>query len=98
MRFPGIIKDLHFSQSFMLCVFLPGALELTITPDRGSTLNITNSDVKGCKVCTGAARSRQCSASLLLKDNTPVSVEFDCSKPQDVFNVEIVKNIGKSAA
>ncbi|XP_027143065.1 CUB domain-containing protein 1a [Larimichthys crocea] len=70
-----------------------GALELTITPDRGSTLNISNTDVKGCKVCTGAARSRQCSASLLLKDNTPVSVEFDCSKPQDVFNVEIVKNI-----
>ncbi|TKS81855.1 CUB domain-containing protein 1 [Collichthys lucidus] len=73
--------------------YRPGALELTITPDRGSTLNISNSDVKGCKVCTGSARSRQCNASLLLKENTPVSVEFDCSKPQDVFNVEIVKNI-----
>ncbi|XP_042346752.1 CUB domain-containing protein 1a [Plectropomus leopardus] len=66
---------------------------LTITPDRGTTFNISNSQVRGCKVCTGAGRSRQCDPFVLLKDNTPVSVEFECAKPQDVFSVDIVRNI-----
>lgn len=70
-----------------------GVQRLNITPDRGTTLNISSSQVKGCKVCTGAGRSRRCSPSLVLKDNTPVSLEFECSRPQDVFSVEIVRNI-----
>lgn len=70
-----------------------GVQTLTVTPDRGTTLSISSSQVKGCKVCTVAGRSRTCNTSLLLKDSTPVSVEFDCSRPQDVFNVEIVRNI-----
>uniref|UniRef100_A0A8D2ZKQ5 CUB domain containing protein 1a n=1 Tax=Scophthalmus maximus TaxID=52904 RepID=A0A8D2ZKQ5_SCOMX len=72
-----------------LRVFYPGVQKLTITPDRGTTFDISNAQVKGCKVCTGAGRSRRCVASLLLKDNTPVAVEFECSRPQDVFRVEI---------
>lgn len=81
-----------------LRVFYPGVQKLTITPDRGTTFDISNAQVKGCKVCTGAGRSRRCVASLLLKDNTPVAVEFECSRPQDVFRVEINRSIGKSAA
>ncbi|XP_041798665.1 CUB domain-containing protein 1-like [Chelmon rostratus] len=74
-------------------VTVSGVQKLTITPDAGATLNISSSQVKGCKVCTGAGRSRQCNTSLLLKGNAPVTVEFDCSRPQDVFSVEIVRNI-----
>lgn len=70
-----------------------GVQKLTITPDRGTTFDISNAQVKGCKVCTGAGRSRRCVASLLLKDNTPVAVEFECSRPQDVFRVEINRSI-----
>uniref|UniRef100_A0A671W3X9 CUB domain containing protein 1a n=1 Tax=Sparus aurata TaxID=8175 RepID=A0A671W3X9_SPAAU len=65
----------------------------TVTPDRGTTLNISTTQVKGCKVCTVAGGSRKCTTSLLLKDNKRVQVEFDCSRPQDVFSVEVVQNI-----
>ncbi|XP_033983545.1 CUB domain-containing protein 1-like [Trematomus bernacchii] len=70
-----------------------GVLKLPITPDRGTTLSISSSQVKGCKVCTGAGRLRQCGLSVVLKDNTRISVEFECSRPQDVFSVEIARNI-----
>ncbi|XP_070691473.1 CUB domain-containing protein 1a [Pempheris klunzingeri] len=66
---------------------------LTLTPDRGTTISISSGQVKGCKVCSVAGRARQCNSSLLLKDNTAVSVEFECPKPQDAFSVEIVRNI-----
>ncbi|XP_071325572.1 CUB domain-containing protein 1-like [Trachinotus anak] len=70
-----------------------GVQKLTITPDRGTTFNISSTQVKGCEVCTRAGRSLQCDTSLELKDNTPVSVEFECSRPQDVFRVEISRSI-----
>lgn len=78
-------------------VFLPELQMKTVTPDRGTTLNISTTQVKGCKVCTVAGGSRKCTTSLLLKDNKRVQVEFDCSRPQDVFSVEVVQNIGKNA-
>lgn len=68
----------------------------TVSPDPGSTLNISNRKDKNCKVCTGSGSSRQCSTSLVLQHNTPVSVEFGCSRPQDVFTVETVRNIGEA--
>ncbi|XP_073341813.1 CUB domain-containing protein 1a [Pagrus major] len=74
-------------------VSVSGVQNLTVTPDRGTTLNISTTQVKGCKVCTLAGRSRQCTTSLLLKDNKRVQVEFDCSRPQDFFSVEVVRNI-----
>uniref|UniRef100_A0A8C2XKU0 CUB domain containing protein 1a n=1 Tax=Cyclopterus lumpus TaxID=8103 RepID=A0A8C2XKU0_CYCLU len=52
----------------------------------------SSSQVKGCKVCTGAGSSRRCSPSLVIKDGPPVSMEFECSRPQDVFSVEILCN------
>lgn len=76
-----------------IAVTVSGVQKFTITPDRGTTLNISSSQVKGCKVCTEAGRSQQCNTSLLLKSNAPVRVEFDCSRPQDVFSVETVRNI-----
>ncbi|XP_022049889.2 CUB domain-containing protein 1a [Acanthochromis polyacanthus] len=73
-----------------LCALLPGVQKLTVTPYRGTTINISNPQGKGCKVCTGP---RRCSTSVSLPSNDSVTLEFDCSKPQDVFNVEIVSNI-----
>ncbi|XP_068179934.1 CUB domain-containing protein 1a [Antennarius striatus] len=73
------------------------AQRLSITSDRGTIIKIIStvksSQGKGCKVCTTVGRSQQCDTLLVLKDNSPASVEFDCSRPQDVFNVEIVRNI-----
>ncbi|KAM4581556.1 CUB domain-containing protein 1a [Odontesthes bonariensis] len=70
-----------------------GVLKLTVTPERGTTLIISSTQAKDCQVCTGSGRSRQCAASLSLKDNKRVPLEFECSKPQDAFRVEIVLNI-----
>ncbi|XP_035528709.1 CUB domain-containing protein 1a [Morone saxatilis] len=70
-----------------------GAQKLTVTPDRGTTITISTNQVKGCKVCTVARNSRRCQTSLQLKDNTPVSVEFECPRAKNVFSVEIVRNI-----
>ncbi|XP_054477696.1 CUB domain-containing protein 1-like [Anoplopoma fimbria] len=70
-----------------------GVQKLTVTPDRGTSLNISNSQAKGCKVCTGAGRSRTCNQSLVIRQSTSVTLEFECSRPQDVFSVEIVRNI-----
>ncbi|XP_034554195.1 CUB domain-containing protein 1a [Notolabrus celidotus] len=83
-------------QIVLLTVFfftVSGAQKLTITPDRGTTINISSSSssqVKGCQVCTAPGR---CSTSILLKDSTHYILEFKCSRPQDVFSVEIVRNI-----
>ncbi|XP_026149675.1 CUB domain-containing protein 1-like isoform X2 [Mastacembelus armatus] len=70
-----------------------GVLKLAVTPDTGTTLIISSAKVKGCKVCKGAGLSRQCGTSLLLKESTPVSLVFECTTPQDVFRVEIVRDI-----
>uniref|UniRef100_A0A3P8TVL7 CUB domain containing protein 1a n=1 Tax=Amphiprion percula TaxID=161767 RepID=A0A3P8TVL7_AMPPE len=85
---------LRASLRFLLLIFtvsaVSGVQKLTVTPDRGTTISISNPQGKGCKVCTGW---RRCSTSVSLQSNDPVALEFDCSKPQDVFIVEIVRNI-----
>lgn len=74
-------------------VFIVSGVEkLTITPGRGTTLTISRTSPE-CKVCTVTGRKRKCEASLLLRDGAPVSVELECSKRQQVFDVEIVRNI-----
>lgn len=50
--------------------------------------------LKGCQVCTGSGRQRNCSWSVLLKDPAPTTLEFTCSAPQDHFSVEVTRNIG----
>ncbi|XP_047455352.1 CUB domain-containing protein 1-like isoform X2 [Mugil cephalus] len=70
-----------------------GLPKYTVTPGPGTTLNISNSQGKGCQVCKGSGRTRECSTFLSSYGNTPVTVEFECSKPEDVFTVEIAKTI-----
>lgn len=73
-----------------------GVQALTLAPDRGSTISIRSRQANGCKVCTGSGRTKLCSTYIEVKSNAPVTVAFNCSNPEDVFNVEIVQNIGKS--
>lgn len=73
-----------------------GVQGLTLAPDRGSTISIRNRQVNGCKVCVGSGRSQQCGASREVRDSAPESVSFSCGKPEDVFAVEVSRNIGKS--
>ncbi|KAM6994540.1 CUB domain-containing protein 1-like [Tautogolabrus adspersus] len=67
-----------------------GVEKVTVTPDGGTTFHISSTQVKGCQVCTVPGK---CSTSQLLRGNGRVSLEFKCSRPQDVFSVEILQNI-----
>ncbi|XP_061531150.1 CUB domain-containing protein 1a [Phycodurus eques] len=79
---------LHFCFVFAVS----GFQTMTLTPDRGTTVNIS-SEATGslCKVCTG--ERQECDNSLLLKGDTPVAVEFNCPRPEDEFRVEITRDI-----
>eukprot|EP00066_Takifugu_rubripes_P014553 XP_011603819.1 PREDICTED: CUB domain-containing protein 1-like [Takifugu rubripes] len=70
-----------------------GVQALTLAPERGSTIRIRSRQVNGCKVCTGSGRTKLCNTYLEVNDNASLTVAFDCSRPEDVFNVEIVRNI-----
>ncbi|KAM9724078.1 CUB domain-containing protein 1a [Menidia menidia] len=70
-----------------------GVQRLTVTPDRGTTFNISSTQAKGCRVCRAGEPPEQCSTWRLLEEKTAVSLEFQCSRPQDVFSLEIVRNI-----
>ncbi|XP_014851489.1 PREDICTED: CUB domain-containing protein 1-like isoform X1 [Poecilia mexicana] len=68
-----------------------GSLTLTAFPLDGSIINIINSKASSCKVCTSNNNQRQCYNSLTLVNRT--YLEFNCTKPQDFFTVEIVHQI-----
>ncbi|XP_061771845.1 CUB domain-containing protein 1-like [Nerophis ophidion] len=89
--YPSRIPVVVLFLSYVFFV-VSGVQRLTLTPDQGTALNISN-QVKGsqCKVCF-RARCRF-DTSLLLKENTPFVVEFDCPRPEDIFKVEIIRNI-----
>lgn len=71
-----------------------GVRAQTLAPDKGSSIRIRNRQVNGCKVCINSGRLKQCNTYLEVKDKAPLWVSFDCRKPEDVFSVEIVRNIG----
>ncbi|XP_061675066.1 CUB domain-containing protein 1-like [Syngnathoides biaculeatus] len=69
-----------------------GFQRVTLTPEPGTTVNISGEAAgSSCKVCSGARRS--CDKSLLLKGDTPVTMEFTCPRPEDEFMVEIIRDI-----
>ncbi|KAM3615155.1 uncharacterized protein V6R79_024134 [Siganus canaliculatus] len=84
----------HILLLTVCAITVSGVQKLTVTPDSGSTLSISSSQGTSCKVCaTERGRPRQCHASLSLRDGVSSTVEFQCSKPEDVFTVEVVQNI-----
>uniref|UniRef100_A0A3Q2TXZ2 CUB domain-containing protein n=1 Tax=Fundulus heteroclitus TaxID=8078 RepID=A0A3Q2TXZ2_FUNHE len=68
----------------------------TVTPEKDTTFYINKTQGSSCYMCTkvpGNKPERQCYDNLPFNKNTPVTIEFHCSRPQDVFIVEIVRNI-----
>lgn len=80
---------------------------LTLTPDEGTTLNISQSSEcsrrSKCTVCTGTGLKKSCSRAgsdyvvLLTDPKAAVNMVFTCTKPEEVFTVEVVRGIGKNS-
>lgn len=78
----------------MHCIFNPGSKRMEVTPDPNTRIVITSTTPEpDCSVCKTVDSKQQCSTrQLRLSD--PSSVEFTCPKPQDVFSVEINRELG----
>ena len=82
-----------------VCPFYPGFQTLTLSLDRGTSYNFSNSNngrQSECPVCVGSeGRKPTCKTSVLLQGPASVSVDFKCAKPEDVIHLEVHRNIGK---
>lgn len=67
---------------------------MSVTPDPNTIIIISNATAEpDCSVCVTVESEQHCSSSYLkFKDIS--SLEFTCPQPQDVFNVEINREIG----
>lgn len=82
---------------------LSEGVTLTLTPDQGTTLNISQSSERSrgskCTVCTGTGLKKSCSRAgsdyvvLLTDPKAAVNMKFTCTKPEEVFTVEVVREI-----
>lgn len=72
-----------------------GGRMMSVTPDPDTIISITRmTDEPDCSVCKNEGPNRICNLQqLILRDPTNTSVEFTCPRPQDVFNVEINREI-----
>lgn len=70
---------------------------MSVTPDPDTIVTISRETKEPeCSVCVGQEPKQKCHRKeLILKDATNTSVEFSCPQPQDVFSVEINREIGK---
>lgn len=67
---------------------------MEVTPDPNTRIIITSTTPEpDCSVCTTVDSKQQCSTGSLRLSN-PSSVEFTCPQPQDVFSVEINRELG----
>lgn len=73
-----------------------GGRMMSVTPDPKTIITISRqTDEPDCSVCRDKEPKQICHPKILrLKDPTNTSVEFTCPQPQDVFNVEINREIG----
>ncbi|KAK7898514.1 hypothetical protein WMY93_019367 [Mugilogobius chulae] len=71
-----------------------GSRMLAITTDSDTKVTIKR-DPPGpdCDVCVTQDSKQTCSHKQVLRDPKNVSVEFSCSSPQDLFTVEIIRDI-----
>lgn len=69
---------------------------MSVTPDPDTRIIITKvNDEPDCSVCEIQESKKHCSMNdLELNHPTNTSVEFSCPRPQDVFVVEINRDIG----
>uniref|UniRef100_A0A3B4XXN3 CUB domain containing protein 1a n=1 Tax=Seriola lalandi dorsalis TaxID=1841481 RepID=A0A3B4XXN3_SERLL len=74
--------------------------KVTITPERGTTVNISSTVGKRCEVCRREGRSNDCSTSLVFKDNSCSGhiIQADSgSLPLLDFNRKFTWNLNASA-
>lgn len=69
---------------------------MSVTPDPNTIITISRvTEEPDCSVCVNQESKQNCNPTYLtLKDPTNTSVEFTCPRPQDVFVVEINRDIG----
>lgn len=70
-----------------------------MTPDRDTTVFFRRKPGQDldCSACMGEGPSETCQSSVLkLDDPQPTAVKFNCSQPGDVFNVEVIQDIGRN--
>lgn len=79
--------------------FFAECFKIEVTPDRDTTVFFRRKAGQDldCSACKGEGPSETCQNSVLKLD-VPVltTVNFNCSQPGDVFNVEINQDIGKN--
>ncbi|XP_048009395.1 CUB domain-containing protein 1-like [Megalobrama amblycephala] len=88
-RFTCFLLLLGFFQSSFS--ELTGGAELNITVEEGTIIHInTSAGINTqCEVCI----SQVCQSSVILRNDT--SLNFSCSQPEDVFTVQIIRDIGE---
>uniref|UniRef100_A0A3B1IN57 CUB domain containing protein 1a n=1 Tax=Astyanax mexicanus TaxID=7994 RepID=A0A3B1IN57_ASTMX len=66
---------------------------MTVVPDPNTSITIKKSPQgPDCTVCVGEGTSRTCGSTQTLSD-AQTTVEFSCSRPQDAFTVEIIRDL-----
>ena len=69
---------------------------MTLTPDQGTTFNISRTELTGskCAVCSGGGLRKSCSSSVVLRGPEATAVEFTCPHPEELFTVRVCRDIG----
>lgn len=68
---------------------------ISVIPDPDTIIRITKIGDADCSVCENKEPRPVCKpGSLTLRDPTNTSVEFTCERPQDLYTVEINREIG----
>ncbi|KAI4884255.1 hypothetical protein NFI96_014343 [Prochilodus magdalenae] len=66
---------------------------MIVVPDPNTWVVIRKkADGPECTVCVGEGPSRTCGSEQILSEPQTTKVEFSCSKPQDLFTVEVNKD------
>ncbi|KAF5908055.1 CUB domain-containing protein 1-like, partial [Clarias magur] len=64
-----------------------------VTTDSNTKLTISRQvETVNCSVCVGQGSSRVCNTQHIIGKDENTQVDFTCSKPQDIFTVQINKN------
>nr|XP_020453389.1 CUB domain-containing protein 1-like isoform X2 [Monopterus albus] len=76
-----------------------GGRTMSVTPDPNTIVIISRvTSVPDCSVCVNAPPNQKCnSKSLKITDPRSTLVEFTCPRPQDIFSVEINRQIDCTA-
>ena len=89
-------KSWLFSLTNLILLFSLAGRMMSVTPDPDTFITISRlTSEPDCSVCVDKPPKQKCDPKgLNLRDPRNTSIEFTCPQPQDVFNVEINREIG----